>query len=218
MQKVGAVAALFQAAVFVGLLAFNLVVFPSQGFATPDSLSDPKALSIAPSLAAASLLVATDAIWIVLVAVALYFRMRERAPALSAVGAIAAVAAAILFLAVGMIGLGVTRLAALSDQVAAENAFIALDIARSGLLDAARFAVGLWGILIGLAALSSKALPSGLAYLAIVWGIAFVPAFLLPPLGLVGVVLALVWLVWLAVLLLREPALTQRGASAVGSP
>lgn len=214
MQRVGAIAALGQAAVFVALLVFNLVVLPSQGFVTPASLSDPKALAIAPSLAAASLFVASDAVWIVLIAVALYLRLRGGAPALATLGAIAAVAAATLFLAVGMIGLGVTQLAALSDRTAAAHAFIALDVARSGLLDAARFAVGAWGVAIGVAALRSTALPRGLGYLAIVWGTTFVPAFILPPLALVGLVLALVWLVGFAILVLREPVLPPRAAMA----
>jgi hypothetical protein len=203
LQKIGGVAALVQAVVLLIIVLGNVAILPSQGVG-PDTTDVSKIIGAAPTISVLSLLVASNAIFIVLIALALYERVRAGAAVLATTATIAGIMAAVLFLTVGWFGTGVTQLATLPNQATASIVYVALSSTRLGLLAAARFAVGAWGLLASWAALKTRALPSLLNFLGLLWGVMIMLAFLVPPFGLpVGEML---WNVWLGLILLREPA------------
>ena len=74
-----------------------------------------------------------------------------------------------------------------------------------GLLTAAIFASGWFVFLASWAALRGG-LPKILSYLGLLFGAVSILAFAIPPFILIGVLLGIVWGIWLGIVLLREPA------------
>lgn len=116
-----------------------------------------------------------------------------------------------LVIAAGMIanlGMGVVVDLFESSPAEAETVWSALDAVESGLGGGNEIVGGLWVLLISWSAIRSKALPSALAYLGGVIGLAGV-ATVVPALEDVGGMFGLgliVWFVWVGVVLLRTEA------------
>lgn len=211
MQKVGGIAALLQALAFVALLVLILAVLPSLGIANPDDFFDPaKAIPAVTSAPAAvlNLLQMFFSLSIVVVTLALRERLQAGAPSRMRMAVVAASIASALFLSTGIlhfVGAGELGTIASRDQAAAANVYLAVNTVTDGLIAGAIFAAGWSFLLIGWAGLKGG-LPKLLSYILMLGGVLAVLGFLVPPFGLFGPVVNIVWSVWLGLVLWREPA------------
>jgi hypothetical protein len=219
-QKVGGVGAVLQAAFFVLLFVYVFVVLPSQGLAGPTALTDPaKALPFAansPILSLVNLIFVPLVIGIILVVLALYERLQGGSPGVVRIATAAGLVGTALFLARAMIGfVAPSPLAQLyaHNPAGAGAAYIALSSVIGGLGDAATFAVGSFQLLVSWAALQRGGLPKPLSYLGLLAGAVGILAFTIPQGGLIGAAIALVWSLWLGVVLLRVQSIKQEATA-----
>lgn len=210
LKRAAGVAMLIQAAQFLWLLLFLLVLLPQAGFASPAALNDPaKALPFAATSPFPSILFLVTILWAVTVAIpvlALYERLRTHSPGVIAIATTFGLMVAVLFLARGILGFsGLPVLANLFAQNPTEvgPAYLAVNTVLSALAASAVFAYGVWLLLTNWVALKSAALPRLHGYLGLIFGGAGVLGFLIPPLTLLGAVLGVVWTLWLGIVLLR---------------
>ena len=205
LQKIGSVAAIGLGALFIGYLVLLLVVLPAQG-AGPGTLNDPPhGISF---LAMSSLPKLIDFIYIgiavafLLIALTLYERLQAVAPGVMQISTAAGLMASILFLGYAMINFVGSPVAVnvyAQDPLTGSALYLALRTVANGLNAAALFASG-WAILLaGWSALGSRQLSALLCYVMIAAGLAMVASFILLPVGLLGVVLAPVWSIWLGI-------------------
>ncbi|MFC6799729.1 DUF4386 family protein [Haladaptatus sp. DYSN1] len=220
LQRAGGIAALVDAATFVVgfALFFTLIAASNYG-----SLTDPSA--------SVEFLVAnqlTMYVWnltiyivfgiaLVVLALALYARLRDGAPALSQVATAFGLIWAGLVIASGMVAnVGIGAVVELAGQNAAqaETTWLALQAVENGLGGGNEIAGGVWVLLVSLAALRAGELSRGLNYLGALIGVSGLLT-VVPGLEVLGAVFGLgliVWFVWVGVVMLRaqEPTLRVR--------
>jgi hypothetical protein len=205
LQKIGGFAAIGLGLLFIGYIVLLFVIMPAQGVG-PGTLNDPS--HGIPFLATSRLPMLIDfiymgiAIAILLITLSLVDRLNEFAPGVMQISNAAGVIATALFLGYAMInfvGNPITVSVYANDTTAGGTLYLTLRVISNGLNAAALFASG-WAILLsGWAALGSGRLPKLLSYLMIGAGAAMVVSFVLLPVGLLAVVLAPVWSIWLGI-------------------
>lgn len=209
LQKAGGIAAALLGVLFVGYLFLLSVVLPAQGLG-PGTLNDPS-VGI-PFIALSWLPILIDGLYMGIAAtfglltLALYERLQPDSPAAMRAGALAGGVASGLFLIYAMINLisAPTTIAIYQhDPSAGGTIYLALRAMANAINAAALFAAGWALVLAGWAALRSHALPAALGSLMIGAGAAMSMSFVLLPLGLLGVLLAPIWSIWLGAALLQ---------------
>ena len=219
LQKMGGVAALIMAATFVvGFAVFLGVLTPAGYF---DAAVDPgqKVAILADNQAIVSLGYLTSfvafGIFLVVLALALYERLKVGAPAMAQTATAIGLIWAGLVIASGMVAnVGIDRVVDLygNDPAQAGAAWLAIETVQLGLGGGNEIAGGVWVLLIGWAALRAGELPRALNYLGVVIGVSgiltVVPALeVLGAVELLGLVFGLgliVWFVWLGIVMLRR--------------
>jgi len=201
----GSFAATALGLLFIGYIFVLLVLLPAQGVG-PGTLNDPS-IGI-PFLATSGLPMLIDLIYLgiavamLLIALSLYEQLHLGAPSVMQISLGAGLCATVLFLAYAMInivGSPVVVSVYGHDPATSGALYLALRVIANGLNAGALFAGG-WAIfLAGWSALASRQLPVLLCYLMMAAGAAMVVSFVLLPIGLLAVVLAPVWSIWLGV-------------------
>jgi len=210
LQKAGAAAAMLLGTLFIGYVVLLAAVLPAQGLG-PGTLNNP-ATGI-PFVAASALPLVIDSIYIgiavtyLLLTLALFDRLRSGAPVMMPISAAAGVLASGMFLLYAMINLVGNPIAVSTyqnDTVVGGVIYISLRATANAFNAGALFAAG-WALLLaGWSARGARRLPQLLSYLMVGAGVAMIVSFVLLPIGLLGVLLAPVWSIWLGVTLLRE--------------
>jgi hypothetical protein len=222
-SKTGGIASIVLGVLFLGYTVVLAVVLPAQGLG-PGTLTNP-ATGI-PFVAASLLPQLIDAIYIgialvfLLLTLALYDRLRAAAPAMTPIIAAAGSLASGLFLLYAMINLVGNPIAVgvyQHDIGAGGVIYMTLRATANAINASALFAAGWMLLLAGWAGRATKALPNVLGYLMVGAGIAMVASFVLLPIGLLGVLLAPVWSIWLGIIMLRgaRAMLAPSGSSVV---
>jgi hypothetical protein len=215
LQRMGGVAALIMAATFVvGFAVFLTVLMPAGYF---DAGVDPvqKAAILADNQAIASISYLISfvvfGILLVVLALALYERLKAGAPGMAQTATAFGLIWAGLVIASGMVanvGIGTVIDLYGNDPAQAGSVWLAIESVQLGLGGGNEIAGGLWVLLIGWAALRAGPLPRALNYLGVVIGVAglltVVPA--LEAIGLLFGLGLIVWFVWVGIFLLRSSA------------
>ena len=209
IHKTGSAAALALGFLFGALLLLLAVVLPAQGFG-PGALNSPATGIV--FIASSGLPVLIDLIYLgnavvfVLIVLALYERLRADAPAVMPVVVATGLVASALFLVYAMVNLtgnaGIVNFYD-RDPIVGSAVYVALRMLGNAVNAGALFAAGLAILLSGWAALRARKLPAALCYLMLLAGFTTALSFAMLPLGLLGVLLAPVWSVWLGVSLWR---------------
>ena len=205
LQKMGSLAAIGLGILFVGYMVLLVVVLPTQGYG-PGTLNDPaNGISF---LATSRLPMLIDFIYLgiavafLLIVLALYERLSVVAPSIMPISVAAGLIASVLFLGYAMINFVGSSVAVSTQQHDAflgSALYLALRTVANGLNAAALFAGG-WAILLaGWAERASQHLPARLSYLMIGAGLAMMVSFVFLPVGLLAVLLAPTWSIWLGV-------------------
>lgn len=218
LQKMGGMAAPVMAATWlVGFAVFLGVLTPAGYF---DESVDPAArvaiLADNEAIVSLSYLIAfvLFGILLVVLALALYERLKAGSPAIAQTATAIGLVWAGLVIAAGMLAnVGIGRVVDLygSDPTQAGSAWLVLDTVVGGLGGGNEIAGGLWVLLISWAALRARELPRALNYLGVVAGAAgiltVVPVLevlgAVEVLGLVFGVGLIVWFIWLGIIMLR---------------
>ena len=210
LQKMGGIAALYSAAAYVvGMVGFLLVVDvasvvdPVQRVAL---MADNQAFLYTMYL----LIYVVWAVFLVVLALALYERLKAGSPAIVQTATVFGIIWAGVIIVAGMIrNIGMENVVDLygTDPAQAATVWLALESVFEGLGGGTEILGGIWILLISWAALRAGELPRVLNYLGVVVGVA----------GIVSVVPALaemfiyifalgqiVWFVWLGIVMLRS--------------
>jgi hypothetical protein len=204
MQKLGGYASIVF--VLVSIVRFSLDIQMFRGFTGLDSYDPAKMMA---AYQASPILFWTfyvlgmlNGILVILVALALQERMQSKAPNLTRLVVIAASIYAALLLTNQIGGVFRNVVVAATKDDSAYRAFLLLH----GCLGRAASNAWGWGLLlIGWAALRTRALPRILGYIILVYGIVGIMRFATTQLTYVYALLSLVSMGWLGIVLLRKP-------------
>jgi len=208
--KIGGIAAITLGGFFV-LLVLVLMYLPSIGLG-PGTLNDPKIgvgfmeSSAIPSWIALLYLGIGIATMIALSASARTFSVNDSA--LADWATLTAAVAGTLFISYAMsdlVALPYAVTAFHTDPVLGGAAYVAIRAVGHCLSAGGLFATGLGVAILGLAGLRGGVFPKALSLLMILAGLSAGLSFLILPLGLIGLLLAPVWSLWLGVVMLRQP-------------
>ena len=209
LQKSGGFAALYLAlAYLIGIVLF-LVVLNYPGITDP---AQKVALLIEQQMVIFStnlLMYVFFGVFLIVLALALYDRLRAGAPALMQVGTALGIIWAGSLIASGMVSnAGIDPVVALYAQDPAQAALTwqGIETVASGLGNGnGEILGGLWTLLVSVAALRAGGLPKGATYLGILAGAVGIMSILPGLTDLVGVfgLGQLIWFVWLGIVLLR---------------
>ena len=218
-QKLGGVAALIMAATWVVGFAVLLGVLTPAGYYDEgvDAVEKVAILADNQALASIGYLVPFEVwgIFQVVLALALYERLKAGSPALAQTATAIGLIWAGLVIASGLVanvGLAAVVDRYGDDPAQAGSAWLAIETVALGLGGGNEIAGGVWVLLIGWAALRGRALPRALNYLGVVAGgagiLTVVPILeVLGAVEVLGLVFGLgliVWFVWLGIVLLRR--------------
>ncbi len=213
LQKIGGIAALIDAATFLIAIALMVTVVAPAGYGSPEA--DP--------VQNAAFLVENQAImylwnligyvvfgtFLVVLALALYERLKGGSPAMAQVATAFGLIWAGLMFASGMvanIGAGEVIDIYGRDPVQAGTVWLSLNFVVDGLGGGNEIVGGLWVLLLSWAALRSGVLPKALNYFGLLVSAAGLVT-VIPALGDVGAVFGLgsiLWFVWVGIVLLRK--------------
>ena len=212
VQKFGGVAALIEAATFViGFGLFSTVLAPAMlgSDVNPGQkvafLADNQAIIYVSNL----ILYLVFGVFLVVLALALYERLKAGASAIVQVATAFGLIWAGLVIASGMIaniGTGIVVDLYAKDPAQAGLVWLAVEAVADGLGGGNEIVGGVWVLLISWAALRAGGLPRVLNYLGLVIGMAGIVT-VVPALGELGAVFGLgliVWFVWLGIVMLRS--------------
>ena len=212
LQKIGGIAALYEAAVYVLGMVFFLLVVDYPSIVDPVQkvalLVDNHAIIYIMYL----LLYVGSGIFLVVLALALYERLKAGSPAIMQIATAIGLIWACVVIASGYVfNMGMDTVVDLysTDPAQAAMVWLAIESVSAGLGGAkGEILGGIWVLLASWAALRAGGLPRILNYIGVVIGVAgilsAVPA--LGELGL-GIIFALgqiVWFVWLGIIMLRS--------------
>jgi hypothetical protein len=229
-QKVGGVASFIQAALLVGAIGLAVVAFPAIGLTVNDLAAGSgkflEASGKSPAVfASLDFVLLAGAVVSLVLGLVLHERWRNRSVRLANLVVAAALVLATMRIATGLtMFIGTPRIVELygQDHAQAITAYAALSAITAGLEESSRFAGGLFMILVGWAALATRDLQRPFAYVIIIVGVdqlleVFVRP-LAPVFGLGAGIGAIVWSVWLGVLLVRSrsmvPSESRQAAAA----
>jgi hypothetical protein len=213
LQKIGGIAALFHAAAyavaivwFVILLSPLLNAGPRQHMAF---VADNQAIMYAGILISYWVTGGT----LVVIALALYERMKNGSPVLMQIATVFGCIWAALIIGSGNLMLsdfGVVAKLYGNNPVQAETVWLGLDAVETGIVSGNEIVGSMWVLLLSLAALRTKGLPRGLNYLGVALGVvgiltgilAFIPAvkdiIMIFGLGMIA------WSAWVGIVMLRN--------------
>jgi hypothetical protein len=210
LQKIGGLAALYLAAAYlVGIVLFLFVLdYPN--------IVDPAqkvALVVEKQMVIYStnlILYVIFGVFLIVLALALYERMKASAPAMMQLATVIAIIWAGSLVASGMVAnAGIAPVVALYSQDPAQAAltWLGIETVAIGLGNGnGEILGGLWTLLVSWAALRSGALPKFLNYLGVFVGIVGIVSTIPGLNDLVGIygMSQLVWFVWLGMIMLRQ--------------
>lgn len=213
LQKIGGVAALVEAATYlVGIVIAFTILAPTWEL-NPEQymafLVDNQTFMHLWHL----IIYVINGIFLVVLVLALYERLKNNSPALAQVAAAVGLIWAGLVIASGMLiinNLGVVAELYGQDPAQAATVYVALSAVENGLGGAVELPGGLWLLLVSWAAWRGGELPKGLNYLGLLVGAAGMLTAV-PTLGELGTVFGLgsiAWFIWLGIVLLRSDAKT----------
>lgn len=210
LQRMGGVAALIEAAAYVvGIgLGFTLLASYMTGALGPEQtvafLADNQAILYVWNL----IIYVVFGIFLVVLALALYDRLKAGSPAIMQTATVFGFIWATLVIASGMIfSIGTETVIDLygTDPAQAGSVWLTIAAVQDGLGGGVEVVGGLWVLLVGWAALRGGGLPRALNYLGLVIGVAGIIT-VVPALGELGAIFGLgqiVWFVWLGIVMLR---------------
>ena len=211
LQKMGGIAALIEAAAYViGIALFVTLLAPyGAGDVEPVQkvafLVDNQAIMYIWNL----IIYVVFGVCLVVLALALYERLRAGSPAVMQTATAFGLIWAGLVIASGMVFnigcLGTVVDLYVQDPAQAASVWLAIASVQDGLGGGVEIVGGLWTLLLSWAALRAGGLPKALNYLGLVIGVAGL-ATVVPALGELGAVfglLQIVWFVWLGIVMLR---------------
>jgi hypothetical protein len=210
-EKLGGIAALGHAvALVVGIVMAVTLVFPVLNADPQQYLAFVAANQ---SLMRIWILVSywCSAATVVVMALALFNRMKAGSPALMQVATVFAVIWAGLIIGSGNLMLydfGVIANLYRTDPAQASTAWLALEAVETGMVSGNELVGGLWLLLLSLAGLRTGALPRALNYLGVALGITgfltLIPAFVEATGSMAFGLGIIVWSLWLGIALLRS--------------
>jgi hypothetical protein len=208
LQKIGGVASLGFACLCAIFLVFHLVLFPRLGLVGSSDWIDPVKINAAWNTSPITFVLFNFvpilfSIALILIALALRERMQAGVPNLMQIVFIGVSIACALLLASAIIEITVSPTIASAQNLPTRRAVTAMYL---GLIFAGDHAMGWVLLLIGWAALKTRGLPRILSYLLMLYGIIGILEFAVHPFMFVGVILGIIWGVWLGVVLLRSKA------------
>lgn len=210
LQKMGGLAALYEAAAyvvgivfFIGIVDYSGVVDPLQKVAL---LVDNQAMLSLINL----IIYVLFGIVLVVLSLALHDRLKAGSPAIMQIATAYGLIWAGVVIASGMIyniGLGVVAELYSTDPAQAATVWLAIDAVFEGIGGGVEVLGGLWVLLVSWAALRTAELPKVLNYLGLLVGVAGIIT-LVPALGEIGGMVfglgQIVWFAWLGIALLRS--------------
>ena len=211
-QKAGGVAAIALSGLFITLLILLISVLPGQGFG-PGALSDPTVgipfldHSILPSVI--DFIYIGCAVVLVPLLLGLYQRFHSNHVVVMSLAFIAGAIASSLFLAYGMINfIGAPYIVSTYQESATAGGmlYLTLRTTANAMNAAALFATGWAIVLSGWAIRQTRTTSPILAYLMLVAGGATLISFAFLPIGLLGILLAPFWSLWVGIALLGKPS------------
>jgi hypothetical protein len=212
MQKMGGIAALYEAAVYVLGMVFFLLVVDYPSVVDPVEkvalLVDDQAIIYIMYL----LLYVGSGIFLVVLALALYERLKAGSPAIMQIATAIGLIWACVVIASGYVyNMGIDTVVDLygTDPAQAVTVWLAIESVADG-LGGVRGEIlgGIWVLLASWAALRAGGLPRVLNYLGVVIGVAgilsAVPALSELGLGIIFALGQIVWFIWLGIVMLRS--------------
>jgi Domain of unknown function (DUF4386) len=216
-NQLAGLGALLLAVCLSGYALYELVLYPGAGFPTSDFAV---IVTGANTLRVGHWLKFGYTLSLAMLVIGLYPRMRDTAPVLARLAALAGSSAVMLFLASGQLGL---RILAIAEETYTTNpseaiTTILLRTVTIALLEAATFAVGWYALFVNIAGVQTRWLPRPLALVGIALGILYIADMFLPDsLRLVAPLASIAWSTCLAYIIWREEVTTgvpvQRGSS-----
>lgn len=208
LQKIGGVGSIGFACLCAIFLVFFFLLFPRLGLVESSDWIDPVKINAAWSTSPITLVLLNlelilFSIALILIALALRERMQAGVPNLMQIVVIGVSIACALLLASALIEITVSPTIASAQNLSTRRAVTAICL---GLMFAGDHALGWVLLLIGWAALKTRVLPRILSYLLMLYGIVAILEFAVHPFMFVGVILGIIWGVWLGVVLLRSKA------------
>lgn len=210
-QKMGGAAALIEALTYIVGFTLALTLLADFTAGTMDRgealtfLADNYALLYTWNMT----IYVVNGIFLVVLALALYERLKAGSPALAQTGTAFGLIWAGLVLASGMlilIDLDVVGKLYLQDPAQADLAWLILSAVEKGLGGGIEIVGGVWVLLISVAALRSGGLPRALNYLGVIIGVAGILT-IIPPISEIGAVFGLgfiLWFFWVGIVMLRD--------------
>jgi len=209
-QKLGGFAALYMAAAYIlGIVGFKLVADYS-AVADPVEkvafLMDNQAITYILHL----LVYVVWGVFMVVLALALYQRLKTDSPAIMQIATALGLIWAGLVIAAGMVfNIGMDTVVDLfgQDPAQAATVWLAIESVFEGLGGGNEIVGGLWVLLVSWAGLRTGGLPRLLNYLGLVIAVAGILSAI-PPIGEIGAAIfglgQIVWFVWLGIVMLRN--------------
>jgi hypothetical protein len=206
LQKMGGIAALYEAAVYVLILVFVVFLVDSSVVVDPvQNVVDNQASLYIGNL----LLFVGVGIFLIVLALALYERLKTDSPAIMQIATAIGLIWACLLIGSGMVAnSGIETVVDLygNDPAQAATVWLAIESVAEGLGGEFEILGSLWVLLISWAALRAGGLPRALNYLGVVMGVAgiltVVPAAREVARAVFGLG-QLVWFIWLGIVMLR---------------
>ncbi len=209
LQKMGGIAALYAGVAYiVGAMGFLLVV------GWPDDPARQVAVLVDNQISLHMLYLLVYQVWavfLVVLTLALYERLKAGSPAIMQVATAIGVIWATAVIASGMIfNIGMATVVDLhgEDPAQATTLWLAIESVSNAIGGGNEILGGLWMLLISWAALQAGGLPRALNYLGIVIGAAGILSALpgLADVGLVFGLVQIVWFIWVGIAILRSPS------------
>jgi hypothetical protein len=206
LQRIGGIGSVASALIGAMAMVIIALVFPRLGLVGPADRMDPiKGINAESASPITFFLFNLDLIlWgmaFVLIILALRERMQLNAPSLMRLAVIGVSTTYAIMLVAGLIGILGMPSIVIANDASAYRAFIGIYF---GLMVVGDHAAG-WAVLLsGWAALKTRSLSRILGYFSVLVGIVFIIEFAAKPLMPVGLVLSIIWGVWLGAALLRS--------------
>ncbi|MEM7133924.1 MAG: DUF4386 family protein [Chloroflexota bacterium] len=209
LQKMGGIAALYEAAAYIFGIVFFVVLVDYAGVETATErlmvLVENQAMMYLMNL----VIYVIFGLVLIVLALAVHDRLRQKAPAVMQVATVIALIWSVVVIASGMIfniGTGVVVELFETDPVQATTVWLAIDTVVNGIGGGVEVLGGLWVLLISWVAIQHGGFPKGLNYVGLLVGMAgtvtLVPAF-----GEVGGMIfglgQIAWFIWLGIALMR---------------
>lgn len=217
LQKYGGFSAFYLAVAYILCMVLFMVVLNYPGITDPmqkvTMLVEKQMIFFATNL----LMYVFFGVFLVIVSLALYDRLKTGAPAMMQLATVIGIIWAGSLIASGMVGnAGIAPVAALfqRDPVQAALAWQNIETVTNGLGNGnGEILGGLWVLVVSIASLRSRGLPKGLNILGLIVGgvgiISLIPALTGILVGVFGLS-QIIWYVWLGIVLLsKNPSLTE---------